>query len=170
MIAASGEPVRWLPAYVALGSNLSQPDVQVRQALERLSRLPDCAAMIASPLYRSQPMGPQDQPSFVNAVAGMLTSLAPEALLLQLQQIECELGRERSPLRWGPRLIDLDLLLLGELRSGTPTLQLPHPGLLERNFVLVPLAQVAPQLRLPNGQTAQQMASHLGMQGLEPLA
>jgi 2-amino-4-hydroxy-6-hydroxymethyldihydropteridine diphosphokinase len=161
--------VIWLPAYVALGSNLEQPESQVEKAFAELNALPDSRLVLRSSLYRSAPMGPADQPDFVNAAAGLLTRLAPEALLAELHQIEKRMGRERV-VRWGPRIIDLDLLLLGEQRVVSDVLQLPHPGLLERAFVLMPLGEIAPHLRLPNGQTPAQMCARMDMTGIERVA
>lgn len=150
----------WQPAYIALGSNLEQPVRQVEQALMELERLPDSHLVLRSSLYRSAPMGPQDQPDYINAVAALLTQLAAEQLLLALQDIEQRMGRVRQE-RWGARIIDLDLLMLGEQKLATNELQLPHPGMTQRGFVIVPLAEIAPQLRLPDGRTALQVA--LGM-------
>lgn len=160
----------WMPAYIALGSNLEQPVTQVRQAMLLLAQMPTTQAMLESALYRSAPMGPQDQPVYINAVVGLLTQLSPEALLQALQKIEQAMGKTRSSLRWGARIIDLDLLLYADLCLHTPPLQLPHPGLLARNFVIQPLADIAPQLSLPNGITAANWARHLGHQGLECMA
>ncbi|MGD9842854.1 MAG: 2-amino-4-hydroxy-6-hydroxymethyldihydropteridine diphosphokinase [Steroidobacteraceae bacterium] len=161
-----GEPV-WVPAYIALGSNLDQPQRQVQLACAQLAQLSASNALVYSSLYHSAPMGPQDQPAYVNAVAGLLTTLPVLELLSELQNIERTMGKQASSLRWGPRVIDLDLLLYGTQRSDTAKLQLPHPGLLLRNFVLVPLAEIAPQLILPNGMTASACVQQLGMLGLE---
>jgi 2-amino-4-hydroxy-6-hydroxymethyldihydropteridine diphosphokinase len=139
----------WRPAHVALGSNLSDPRRQVETAFDRLAALPDTRLVLQSSLWRSQPMGPQDQPEFVNAVVGLVTTLTPRALLAQLQAIETAMGRGEPALRWGPRLIDLDLLLVGELICDEPELRLPHPGLHQRNFVLYPLAEIAAELWVP---------------------
>jgi 2-amino-4-hydroxy-6-hydroxymethyldihydropteridine diphosphokinase len=164
-----GLPV-WAPAYIALGSNLNQPVQQVQQAFSQLAQLPATAALLQSSLYQSAPMGPQEQPAFINAVAGLITQLTVHELLSELQRIERNLGKQASSLRWGPRVIDLDLLLFGEQRSANAQLQLPHPGLLLRNFVMTPLAEVAPQLQLPNGKTAAAWAQHLGLHGLHRVA
>ena len=160
----------WVPAYIAIGSNLEQPEKQVQQAFIRLTQLPLSAAFQKSALYRSAPMGPVDQPSYINAVMGLLTQLTAEQLLTELQGIERQMGKQISPLRWGPRVIDLDLLLYGELRTHSEQMQLPHPGLLVRNFVMQPLADIAPLLKLPNGLTATSCAQELGLSGLERLS
>ncbi len=159
----------WQPAYVALGGNLGDPHAEVQRAMTLLRNLPGTCAWQSSSLYRSAPMGPQDQPTFVNAAAGCLTQLTPEALLSALHGIEQHMGRVRTR-HWGPRIIDLDLLMVGNQRMQSAMLTLPHPGLLERNFVVVPLADIAPTLSLPNGRTAAQQATQLGRDGLELLS
>src|SRR5512139_1517061 len=118
---------RWVPAYVALGSNLDDPRAQVARAMTALAGLPGTRFVVGSPLYRSRPLGPVDQPDFVNAVAGLLTLLEPAPLLASLKELESRLGRERPVVRWGPRRIDLDLLVQGEARISEPGLELPHP-------------------------------------------
>jgi 2-amino-4-hydroxy-6-hydroxymethyldihydropteridine diphosphokinase len=160
---------RWTPTYVALGSNLAEPVQQVRRALVELSRLPKTQLICRSSLYQSQPMGPQTQPLFVNAVAVLVTQLDAQQLLTELQRIERSMGRQVSSERWGPRIIDLDLLMFGEVRCTEPTLQLPHPGMLLRNFVMVPLAEIAPHLAVANGSSAAAIAQKLGMDGLQRL-
>jgi len=140
-----------VPAYVGLGSNLGDPARQVRIALAALASLPGTRLVASSALYRNPPMGPVDQPDFVNAVAGLLTTLSAEELLRALQAIEDAQGRLRGGPRWGPRMLDLDLLIYGDTRLESETLTLPHPGLAERPFVLIPLLEVAPGLRIPGG-------------------
>lgn len=135
-------------AWVALGSNLRDPAGQVRRALKRLDAIPDTRLAARSSLYRNPPMGPPDQPDFVNAVAMLTTRLDPFELLRELQRIEREAGRTRGR-RWGERVLDLDLLLWGERVLDAPELVLPHPGMPERAFVLYPLAELAPGLRVP---------------------
>lgn len=139
---------RWWPAYVALGSNLGQPAAQVTRALERLAALPRTRLMLQSRLWVTPPMGLPGQPDYVNAAAGLLTQLGPRELLDGLLAIEREMGRTRTE-RWGPRLIDLDLLLHGWAALDEPGLRLPHPGLHQRDFVLYPLADIAPGLWIP---------------------
>lgn len=160
---------RWTPAYVGLGSNLDEPRQQVERGFEALARLPDTLLVARSRRYRSRPLGPQDQPDFVNAAAGLLTRLEPEALLVQLKQLEATLGREQPVRRWGPRVIDFDLLLYGAEVRATPVLTLPHPGLLERNWVLYPLKDIAPSLWVPGQGRAADLADRLGPDGIEPL-
>lgn len=147
--AAGAGLARWLPAYVGVGSNLDQPEAQVRRALAALGTLPDTRLVVSSPCYRSAPFGPVEQPPFVNAVAGLLTRAAPEQLLEQLRALERALGRQPPRERWGPRVIDLDLLAVGRETRATDTLTLPHPGIAQRDFVLFPLADIAPGLDIP---------------------
>lgn len=139
----------WVPAYIGVGSNLEAPIDQVRAALDRLANLPGCRLTIASGLYRSAPMGPQDQPDYVNAVAAILTQLSPETLLEQLQDIEKEHGRIRGAERWGPRTVDLDLLAYGSLQMEQEHLVLPHPRIAERIFVLLPWSEITPHFEIP---------------------
>jgi 2-amino-4-hydroxy-6-hydroxymethyldihydropteridine diphosphokinase len=136
-------------AYIGLGSNLVQPELQVRRALEALAELPETVLTAHSSLYRSEPLGPAGQPDYINAVAALKTDLSPLDLLSALQTIEARQGRVREGERWGPRPLDLDILLYGEQVSDDPRLTLPHPGLYERNFVLYPLAEIAPGLSIP---------------------
>jgi 2-amino-4-hydroxy-6-hydroxymethyldihydropteridine diphosphokinase len=136
-------------AYVGLGANLDDPVEQVRRACGELSVLPSTGILALSPLYRSAPLGPQDQPDYINAVAALATQLAPLELLAALRAIEMQHGRRRDGSRWGPRTLDLDILLYGDLRQDSPELMLPHPGLHERAFVLYPLYDVAPELQIP---------------------
>ena len=140
---------RWLPAYVGVGSNLADPEAQVRRAVQALDQLPGCRLIASSPLYRTRPLGEVVQPPFVNAVAGLLTQSTPEELLDLLRQLERELGREPPRERWGPRVIDLDLLVVGREVRATETLTLPHAGIALRDFVLYPLADIAPDLEVP---------------------
>lgn len=169
--------MRWFPAYVALGSNLAEPVRQVTVALGRLAALSDTRLMARSRLYRTRPMGPQDQPEFINAAAGLLTRLTAEALLAQLQAIEQGMGRKPPPVRWGARVIDLDLLAYSQRTAGAaaPTTQehgellLPHPGIHERNFVLYPLAEIAPELYIPGRGHVVELARRVGSDGLQPL-
>jgi 2-amino-4-hydroxy-6-hydroxymethyldihydropteridine diphosphokinase len=149
---ASGETGRadhWVPAYIGLGSNLDEPQQQVARGFEALEQLPSTRLIQRSSLYRSSPLGPQDQPDFINAVAGLLTQLDPYALLAALKEIEHRLGRKPTQVHWGPRIIDLDLLVYGSARIDEPQLHVPHAGIQSRNFVLYPLAQIAPQLLVP---------------------
>ncbi len=161
---------RLMPAYVALGSNLDDPRLQVVRALEALGRIPGSRLVASSSLYRSPPFGPVEQPDFVNAVAGLLTSLEPRALLRELQSIESRLGRERAALRWGPRRIDLDLLLYGAARIDEPGLSVPHPGIAERAFVLEPLAEIAPDVEVPRVGRVRSLLARVDRSGLSRIA
>jgi 2-amino-4-hydroxy-6-hydroxymethyldihydropteridine diphosphokinase len=136
-------------AYIGLGSNLAGPRAQVERALEGLAGLPRSRLLRVSRLYRSAPWGMLDQPEFVNAAAAIETGLSPPALMRALLAIERDAGRDRNGERWGPRILDLDLLLYDALVLAEPCLQLPHPHLHERAFVLLPLAEIAPDLDVP---------------------
>lgn len=135
--------------FIGLGSNLAGPVQQVRQALRALGGLPATRLQEHSSLYRSPPMGPRWQPDYVNAVAELRTALRPRALLAALQRIESHQGRSRNTLHWGPRTLDLDILLWGGRRLKLPGLIVPHPGVAQRAFVLYPLAELAPGLYIP---------------------
>src|SRR5580658_249248 len=126
----------WQPAYIGVGSNLADPRSQVQDAYRRLGQLPLTRLILTSPLYASKPFGPVAQPDYVNAAAAVLTQLDPLALLYELRAIETAMGRPAQHERWGPRIIDLDLLAYGRERCSQPELTLPHPGIVERNFVL----------------------------------
>jgi 2-amino-4-hydroxy-6-hydroxymethyldihydropteridine diphosphokinase len=153
---------RWRPAYVGIGSNLETPEQQVRSAFHDLASLPDSLLVLHSSLYRSVPMGPQDQPDFVNAAAALLTQRPAEQFMQDLAQIEDNHGRVRSGDKWGPRILDLDLLVFGDLQSSETSLTLPHPGIESRNFVLLPLSEIAPQLRVPGLGTVAALLAALG--------
>ncbi|HEY5102657.1 MAG TPA: 2-amino-4-hydroxy-6-hydroxymethyldihydropteridine diphosphokinase [Steroidobacteraceae bacterium] len=139
----------WQPAYIGVGSNVDDPSAQVLRAVAKLGELSATRVVRVSSLYGSRPFGPVAQPDFVNAVAGVLTQLASRALLAELQELETSLGRPVQHEKWGPRVIDLDLLVYGREHSSAADLVLPHPGIGERNFVLRPLADVAPDLNVP---------------------
>jgi len=132
-------------AYIGLGSNLADPESQLRSALAELNELPKCRCLAHSSLYRSPPLSgpdvPADQPDYLNAVAALDTGLNPAELLAALQGLENQHQRQRAQ-RWGPRTLDLDLLLFGDQTIAMPDLTVPHPGLYERNFVLYPLAEL----------------------------
>ncbi len=162
--------MHWIPAYVALGSNLAEPRTQIEIAFKRLASIADTRLVCRSRLYQSRPMGPQDQPQFINAAAGLLTRLTAPDLLVQLKSIERDMGRIPAPVRWGPRVIDLDLLLYGQLVTQGPDLVLPHPAIHERNFVLYPLADIAPALLVPGRGAVAELARQRGADGLRPLA
>lgn len=155
-------------AYIGLGSNLESPVDQLERAFVALDRLPLCRLVARSRLYASKPIGPQDQPDFVNAVAALDTRLSPLALLDQLQALEQRHGRQRLR-RWGPRTLDLDLLLYDTARIETPRLHVPHPQIASRGFVLIPLAELAPTLRLPDGHDIATLARDHAQDGLRVL-
>jgi 2-amino-4-hydroxy-6-hydroxymethyldihydropteridine diphosphokinase len=140
-------------AYVGLGSNLGDREQLIREAAELI------AAKRLSTIRETEPWGLEDQPRFLNAVAELETSLTPRHLLDRLLEVERRLGRERSGPRWGPRTIDLDLLLYGEQALDEPGLVVPHPRLRERPFVLEPLAELVPAQKIPgNGTVAEALA------------
>jgi 2-amino-4-hydroxy-6-hydroxymethyldihydropteridine diphosphokinase len=161
---------RWRPAYVALGSNLADPAAQVTAALGRLPGIPGTRLIARSRLWVSRPLGPLDQPDFVNAAAGLLTRLDARELLGELQALERALGRTDPVIRWGPRSIDLDLLLLGSDELSGPALCLPHPGVHERDFVLYPLAELAPDLWIPGRGRVEALARRVANRGIVPLS
>lgn len=140
---------RWFPAYVGLGSNLDGPAWQLENAFELLNGIPKTRLLSRSSLYRSAPFGGIEQPDFVNAAAALLTRLSAPVLLGELQRIETERGRERGDVQWGPRVLDLDLLVYSTQKIDDADLIVPHPGIGERNFVLLPLAEIAPDLDIP---------------------
>ena len=134
--------------YIGLGSNLEQPREQITRAFDELAALPHTSLTARSHLYGSAPLGPQDQPDYVNAVACLHTGLAPLELLDALQAIEQSHRRVRER-HWGPRTLDLDILLYADQSIDLPRLQLPHPHMHERSFVLQPLSEIAPNLQVP---------------------
>lgn len=140
----SETPGQCVPVYIGLGANLSDPRRQVEEALLQLQTLPRSEVAAVSSLYRTLPVGPADQPDFINAVARLDTQLEPLVLLAALQQIERHHGRIRNGQRWGPRTLDLDILLIGEQVLTLPQLCVPHPQMHCRAFVLGPLAEIAP--------------------------
>lgn len=159
----------WRPAYVGLGSNLEEPVRQVRAAFDALRAAPWLSSLQASSLYGSAPLGDAAQPDYCNAVAAFLTRLSPEELLAELRGLEAALGRAPARIRWASRRIDLDLLCLAEERRATPELMLPHPGIVQRHFVLYPLMELAPDLWLPGMGRVATLARALPREGLWPL-
>ena len=135
-------------AFIGIGSNLDDPQRQVMTAFEALAKLPQSELRSRSSLYRTPPMGPPDQPDYINAVAELSTQLAPHRLLDELQQIEHLHHRDRKK-HWGPRTLDLDLLIYGAEILDDPRLRVPHPGLAARAFVVIPLAEIAPEFPIP---------------------
>ena len=156
----------WQPAYIGLGSNLSDPAQQVRQALHGLTGLAQTLCVAVSRLYGSRPMGPVTQPDFVNAVAGLVTQLPAFELLRQLQRLEGAAGRPAVHEHWGPRVIDLDLLVFGREQCSSAELVLPHPGVVGRNFVLYPLADIAPDLEVPGYGRVRELLSRVCADGV----
>ncbi|HSY08157.1 MAG TPA: 2-amino-4-hydroxy-6-hydroxymethyldihydropteridine diphosphokinase [Steroidobacteraceae bacterium] len=149
----------WQPVYIGVGSNVDDPAAQVRLAVAELGALPATRVVCVSPLYGSRPLGSIAQPDFVNAAVGGLTQLDSRKLLAELQGLERRLGRPALHQKWGPRVIDLDLLVYGRECSYGGNLALPHPGIAERNFVLRPLADIAPDLDVPGvGRVAELVA------------
>ena len=134
---------------VGLGSNLDGPARQIETALGMLEAIEHTTLVARSSLYRSAPLGGIEQPDFVNAAALLTTELVPRDYLEQLQSIECARGRERGEIHWGPRVLDLDLLVYDGLSIDEPDLTVPHPGIASRNFVLLPLREIAPDLEIP---------------------
>jgi 2-amino-4-hydroxy-6-hydroxymethyldihydropteridine diphosphokinase len=162
--------MHWHPAYVALGSNLSKPARQVETAIDALAAMAGTRLVSRSSLWKSRPLGPPDQPDFVNAVAGLLTTATPQAFLATLKALERRLGRTLPVARWGPRVIDLDLLLYGDRQADEPDLTLPHAGLHQRNFVLYPLAEIAAELWVPGRGRVRTLKQRAAGDGLERLA
>lgn len=155
----------WTPAYVGVGSNLQDPPQQVRGALTALGGIPGTKLISVSPLYGSRPFGPVAQPDFCNAAAALLTTLPVQEFFAQLRALERRLGRERRE-RWGPRVIDLDLLAFGSQCLDEADLTLPHPGIVQRNFVLYPLAEIAPDLLLPGLGRVGQLRDAVSPEGI----
>jgi len=135
--------------YIGLGSNLDNPRAQVRRALAALHQPPEMQCLRQSSLYETTPMGFADQPVFINAVAELNTTLSADALMLRLRAIESAQGRVRGGNRNGPRTLDLDMLLFADARIAEPDLEVPHPRMTERAFVLLPLLEIAPDVQIP---------------------
>jgi 2-amino-4-hydroxy-6-hydroxymethyldihydropteridine diphosphokinase len=155
--------------FVGLGSNLGHPLAQLESAIASLRRLPQTQIIAISPWYRSTPLGPAGQPDYINGVAELCTSLEPEPLLDSLQSIELGHHRHRGQ-RWGPRTLDLDILLFDDIAINTPRLIIPHPEIANRNFVLIPLADLAPDLTLPDGITLKRLLANVPATGIVPLS
>ena len=153
MQAISTDRIYHPNVFVGVGANLDEPAAQVEKALAAMSGIDATQLIRRSSLYGSPPMGPPDQPDYVNAVAQLATNLSAIRLLAELQAIENQFGRVRLSERWGPRVIDLDLLLFDGQIINSDQLTVPHPGMLARSFVIQPLLEIAPEIELPNGQT-----------------
>lgn len=158
-----------LTAYIGLGSNLESPVDQIKSARLAISALDNAKELAFSSLYASVPMGPQDQPDYVNAVMAVATSLSPMDLLYALQGIELEHGRVRGVQRWGARTLDLDLLLYGDQQIDTAELTVPHKGIAERSFVLYPLFECAPDLIIPGKGRLSDLLTQCPLAGLRQL-
>ena len=159
----------WQPAYIGVGSNLADPAQQVRAAFERLADLPRTRRVAVSPLYGSRPLGPVAQPDFVNAAVGLLTQLSSGELFDQLRALETAFGRPPQRQRWGPRVLDLDLLSYAQEQRADTHLTLPHPGIVARNFVLYPLGDIAPDLELPGLGRVTELKGRVTSEGLSLL-
>ncbi|BCL68642.1 2-amino-4-hydroxy-6-hydroxymethyldihydropteridine diphosphokinase [Vibrio nigripulchritudo] len=155
-----------ITVYIAVGSNLSDPVTQALQGIEALKSIPNTEFVRASSLYSSTPMGPQNQPDYINAVVEVQTSLTPLELLDSTQKIELEQGRVRKDERWGPRTLDLDIVLYGNEVFDSERLTVPHYGMKVREFVLYPLAEIAPSLTLPDGTQLQTLLKQVDRNGL----
>lgn len=156
-----------MTAWIGLGSNIGDGREEIRRALARLSEHPDLKLLRRSSIWRTAPWGRQDQPDFHNAVAEFATGLDARSLLDVLLATETDLGRVRTGSRWGPRRIDLDLLLLGNSECDEPGLRLPHPRMHLRAFVLAPLAELEPDLAIPGQGTVAACLRRLGEQEVE---
>lgn len=155
--------------YIALGSNLDNPDLQLQRAVDEIASTADIELTGCSKLYLSDPVGPEGQPDYCNAVVEVSTTLTAIALLDAMQSIENAHGRVRS-VRWGARTLDLDILLFGNEVIETDRLTIPHYQMHVRNFVLCPLADINPSLILPNGQKLATLVNLNGRQGLNVIA
>lgn len=153
--------------FIALGSNLNQPLAQVESALSALKLIPQTRLINCSRFYRTKPLGPQDQPDYLNAVVALDTELLPEQLLNATQAIELNQGRVRKDHRWGPRTLDLDILLYGNQTISTPRLTIPHYDMHNRGFMLYPLAEIAPDAIFPDGTLLSDRIKQVPKEGLE---
>lgn len=159
-----------IAAYIGLGSNLSDPRVQVINAAKAIGNIVESNVITLSSLYLSKPMGPQDQDDYINAVIAIETSLSALELLDALQSIENSAGRVRKDNRWGARILDCDILLYGSESIENERLTIPHYGMKLREFVLLPLAEIAPSLHLPDGSSISELASEISNNGIVKLS
>lgn len=153
-------------AYIALGSNQASPLEQVASALNAIAAIPQSRVVATSSFYRTPPLGPQDQPDYLNAAVALETELSPKALLDHTQRIELEQGRVRKTERWGPRTLDLDIMLFGDITLSTPRLTVPHYDMKNRAFMLVPLVEIAPDCTFPDGQRVADVLEKLSRAGI----
>lgn len=152
--------------FIALGANLGDPSAQANDAIAEIATLTSTQVLQTSPFYRSKPLGPQDQPDYLNAVLQIETQLSPLELLLSLQKIEKNLGRVRKSNRWGPRTLDLDILLYDNVILATDILTIPHYDMKNREFVLYPLFDIAPELRLPDNSRVSDLVKNVPMNNM----
>jgi 2-amino-4-hydroxy-6-hydroxymethyldihydropteridine diphosphokinase len=148
-------------AFIALGSNLAAPLEQVNAAVAALTEIPNSRIVAVSSFYRTPPLGPQDQPDYLNAAVALETGLTAEALLDNTQRIELQQGRERKAERWGPRTLDLDIMLFGEQVIDSERLTVPHYDMKNRGFMLWPLFEIAPELHFPDGVALRSVLTQL---------
>ena len=148
-------------AYIAIGSNLASPLEQVNAAVQALGDIPHTRVVALSSLYRTPPLGPQDQPDYLNAAIALDTALNAEALLDNTQRIELQQGRVRKEERWGPRTLDLDIMLFGDAVINTERLTVPHYDMKRRGFMLWPLFEIAPDLIFPDGESLSALLAQL---------
>ncbi|PSV43802.1 2-amino-4-hydroxy-6-hydroxymethyldihydropteridine diphosphokinase [Photobacterium indicum] len=153
-------------SYIAIGSNLGDPISQAMSAIKALKQITAITVVAESSLYSSTPMGPQNQPDYINAVVAIDTTLTPLELLNATQAIELEHGRVRKDERWGPRTLDLDIILYGDLEHHCERLTVPHYGMKVREFVLYPLAEIIPDLILPDSTALSQLLTQVDRNGL----
>jgi len=158
-----------IEVYIGLGSNLALPEKQIQAACDKISALTDSSLIKCSSLYQSKPMGPQDQPDYVNAVVLIKTALSPDKLLQHTQLIESQQGRIRKANRWGPRTLDLDMLLYGKQQIDKEHLTVPHVGIKQREFVLYPLFEIAPDLIFPCGEKLADLVQACPINGLQKM-
>lgn len=156
------------PVWLALGSNLADPLQQVQNALDALAAIPQTRVVAVSSFYRTPPYGPQDQPDYLNAVVELATALQPDVLLDHTQRVEQEQGRVRKDHRWGPRTLDLDILLFDRQTLASDRLTVPHYDMHNRAFMLVPLLEIAPAITLPNGMPVASLLAPLDCSQIRP--
>ena len=159
-----------ITTYIGLGSNLSRPIEQVKNAIKEIEQIAHSKLLTVSSLYLSKPMGPQDQDDYINAVLALKTSLSAIELLNILQTIENKAGRIRKEHRWGARILDLDIILFGNEIINTDRLTIPHYGMTKREFVLLPLAEISPELTLPNGKSVKLLSQNIANNGITRLS
>lgn len=152
--------------YIGIGSNLEDPLEQLKAAVAALRAIPNTQLGSISNIYQTAPIGPTGQPDYTNAAALLETTLMPEALLDELQKIELNQGRVRE-VRWGPRTLDLDIILYAGMTIRTARLTVPHIEMENRNFVLIPLSDIAPELTLPNGKSLKKVTESAGNEGIK---